>query len=337
MSYSLSMSSSSCWLADRWIQHCLTAPSMCSGHPTGMWESSRSPSPFCSMIVNSIGTSIVAFRLTCARLHFHVSGASKPRAASNSSDGNSGWSFIGSTSSLMTNFSPCSGWGCCHWGSWLGWGVVSLGAAMSSNQVGRTDWTPIALAELAFLMLSLRRLWYTGGIIHAGTNTVINCTFQMTCRFCGLISGVMHLTWPSITLVYDSERSNDAVTFKPRYSSLNQYSLSNIKERWGALTSNTYVAGIRKVTNHSAKNSIILTSSFGRIVWTAWSAASMSGTCVGEGSPTVRLAYSSAKWSLHNLETHWLGFSISIVILARAMGLEAWTGNAVILKLVLGI
>ena len=33
---------------------------------------------------------------------------------------------------------------------------------MSSNQVGRTDWTPIALAELAFLMLSLRRLWYTG-------------------------------------------------------------------------------------------------------------------------------------------------------------------------------
>ena len=40
----------------------------------------------------------------------------------------------------------------------------------------------------------------------------------------------------------------------------------------------------------------------------------MSGTCVGEGSPTVRLAYSSAKWSLHNLETHWLGFSISIVI-----------------------
>ena len=56
---------------------------MCSGHPTGMWESSRSPSPFCSMIVPSIGTSIVALRLTCARLHFHASGASKPREASN--------------------------------------------------------------------------------------------------------------------------------------------------------------------------------------------------------------------------------------------------------------
>ena len=76
-------------------------------------KKSRSPSPFCSMIVPSIGTSIVAFRLTCARLHFHVSGANRPLAASNSSDGNSGWSFIGSTSSLITNFSPCSGWGCC--------------------------------------------------------------------------------------------------------------------------------------------------------------------------------------------------------------------------------
>ena len=44
----------------------------------------------------------------------------------------------------------------------------------------------------------------------------------------------MHLTWPSVTRVYDSDRSNDAVAYKPRYSSLNQYSLRNIKERWGA-------------------------------------------------------------------------------------------------------
>ena len=87
MSYSFNISSSSCWVDVRWIQHCLTAPSMCSGHPTGMWESSRSPSPFCSIIVPSIGTSIVAFRLTCARLHFHVSGANRPLAASSSSDG----------------------------------------------------------------------------------------------------------------------------------------------------------------------------------------------------------------------------------------------------------
>ena len=40
------------------------------------------------MIVPSIGTTMVALRLTCARLHFHVSGASKPRAASKASAGN---------------------------------------------------------------------------------------------------------------------------------------------------------------------------------------------------------------------------------------------------------
>ena len=62
--------------------------------------------------------------------------AKRSLAANSSSDGNSGWSFVGSTSSLITNLSPCSGWG--------------------------------GLAELAVLMLSLRRLWCTGGIIHAG-------------------------------------------------------------------------------------------------------------------------------------------------------------------------
>ena len=81
MSYSLSISSNSCKLAALWIQHCLTAPSMWSGHPTGMWESSRSPSPFCSMIVPNMGTSIVALRLTWARSHFHVSGAKRPLPA----------------------------------------------------------------------------------------------------------------------------------------------------------------------------------------------------------------------------------------------------------------
>ena len=50
-------------------------------------------------------------------------------------------------------------------------------------------------------------------------------------------------------------------------------------------TSNTCVAGIRKVTSHSAKNSIILASSFGRIFWTALP-VSMSGACVA--NPTVR-------------------------------------------------
>ena len=39
------------------------------------------------MIVPSMGTSIVALRLTCARLHFHASGASKPGEASSASGG----------------------------------------------------------------------------------------------------------------------------------------------------------------------------------------------------------------------------------------------------------
>ena len=36
--------------------------------PAGICDCLRSPSPFCSMIVPSIGTSMVAFRLICARL-----------------------------------------------------------------------------------------------------------------------------------------------------------------------------------------------------------------------------------------------------------------------------
>ena len=74
-------------------------------------------------------------------------------------------------------------------------------------------------------------LWWTGGIIHAGTKTVVHCTFQMTRKFCGLTSSVntSYLTIDHSGV--DSERSKDAVTFRPRYSSLNQYSLSIIKER----------------------------------------------------------------------------------------------------------
>ena len=59
----------------RWAQLCRTAPSICRGQPTGICDCSRSPSPFCSIIVPSIGTSIVAFKLICARLQLHASGA----------------------------------------------------------------------------------------------------------------------------------------------------------------------------------------------------------------------------------------------------------------------
>ena len=121
-------------------------------------------------------------------LQFHVSGASRPRLASSASAGNSGCSLRGHASSLTTSLRPCIG-SCC---SCSAWDVGSLVVTMSSNQVGRTDLTPIALAEFVFLMLSLRRLWYMGGIIHAGTNTVMNWTFHATCRSLGLKSGVMH-------------------------------------------------------------------------------------------------------------------------------------------------
>ena len=77
---------------------------------------------------------------------------------------------------------------------------------------------------------------------------------------------------------------------------------------------------MRKVTSHSERNSIILASRLGRMFWAALKAGSRSDTCAAVGTPTVRLAYSSAKKSRHILETHWLGFSMSIVILARGHG-----------------
>ena len=67
---------------------------------------------FVQISVPSIGTAIEAFRLICARLQFHVSGASKPRLASSASAGNSGCSLRGNASSLTTSLRPCIG-SCC--------------------------------------------------------------------------------------------------------------------------------------------------------------------------------------------------------------------------------
>ena len=78
--------------------------------------------------------------------------------------------------------------------------------AISSNQVGRTDFTPIVLAELAFLMLSLRRLWYIGESScrgKKGDELHIPCYLQVL----GLEIRVMHLTCPSMIRVYDCDRS----------------------------------------------------------------------------------------------------------------------------------
>ena len=58
---------------------------------------------------------------------------------------------------------------------------------------------------------------------------------------------------------YDSVRSKDAVTLRPKYNSLNQYSLSNMKERCGDLVSRTCLAGAKSATSHSARNSMLTT------------------------------------------------------------------------------
>ena len=153
---SLRRSSSSCRVASRCTHRCLTAPSMCKGHPTGMSGSSKSPSPFCSIAVPSIGTSTEALRLMRGRLHCHVSATSSPRCASCARAGNSGCSRSGRTSSLIISLRPCIG----SSGLQAEPDACVLAAVSSSNQVGRMDLTPIALLESVFLMLSRRRVWY---------------------------------------------------------------------------------------------------------------------------------------------------------------------------------
>ena len=262
-----------------------TAPSICRGHPVGICDSSRSPSPFCLIISPSIGTSIEVLRLIRGRLHRHVSGESKPRLASSATAGKEGWSLMINASSLIMSRRPCMGSGipCPE----LGGG--SLVAVVSWNQMGRTDLTPVTLFESVLLMLSRRRLWYIGGIIHAGTKMTTYWTFHATWRSWFLKSGVMHRTCPSMTRTYDSVRSKEAVTLRLKYSSLNQYSLSNMNERCGDLVSRTCLAGAKSATSHSARNSMTLFSSLGRAFWTAWNADSMFGVCEAEGVPSVCL------------------------------------------------
>ena len=65
----------------RWRHLCLTAPSRCMAILQDMSESSRYPSPFCSITVPKRGTTIVVFGFICGRLQCHVSGARRPRFA----------------------------------------------------------------------------------------------------------------------------------------------------------------------------------------------------------------------------------------------------------------
>ena len=65
----------SSWIVSRLcMQNCLTAPSIDMGHPSGICDSSR-VSPQLSIMVPSIGTSMVALKLIIARLLFQVSTA----------------------------------------------------------------------------------------------------------------------------------------------------------------------------------------------------------------------------------------------------------------------
>ena len=87
-----------------------------------------------------------------------------------------------------------------------------------------------------------------------------------------------------------------------------------------ALASSTPWAGISKLTNHSAKNSIILASSLGKISSTSLMAASTAWPRVLLGILSVRFAQSSEKYRRAILVTHWPSFSRSMVILASGHG-----------------
>ena len=153
----------------RCTQNCLTAPSITSGHPTGICESSRL-SPLFSMIVPSKGTSIVTLRLTCSFLQFYASGARKPFSARYAKAGKRGCSSCGSISSLMTSLKPCNFCG----GSWLGKGFCPCRDVSSSNHVGRMDLNPSSPVCFVTLTVSRRMLWYIGGTIYAGMKAVMN-------------------------------------------------------------------------------------------------------------------------------------------------------------------
>ena len=139
--------------------------------PSYRRESSRHPSPFCSITVPKRGTSIVVLRLICGRLQCHVSGARRPRLATSAGASSLGWSLRGKTSSLMMRrSSPCMG-------------SAAVLPRSHSNQVGRKDLTPMAVLELRHLISSRRRLWYS---CPSGRHKPQSFIETKTLRFCNL-------------------------------------------------------------------------------------------------------------------------------------------------------
>ena len=89
-----------------------SAPSMCSGHPTGMWDSSKSPSPFCSMIVPEHWDINFCLEANLCSLAFPGIWCEQATWPVMPVLGIPVGPSSGSTSSLITSLRPCSGWGC---------------------------------------------------------------------------------------------------------------------------------------------------------------------------------------------------------------------------------
>ena len=122
-----------------------------------------------------------------------------------------GSSSCGSISSLTISLRPCISWVLI--GQWL--------LSMQGSIVFEPCWSDGSIPKLACLFsdlhsLSLDTVVYIGGTIHAGMKAVMYWTFHNTCKDCDVVSGVIHLTCPSTTLVYDSDLPNDAVAFRPK-------------------------------------------------------------------------------------------------------------------------
>ena len=71
-SYSPSKSSSPCRVGSRWAQFCRTPPLICNGQPTGICDCSRSPSPFCSLIVRALAQSTLVLTGSGCMMSKHI-------------------------------------------------------------------------------------------------------------------------------------------------------------------------------------------------------------------------------------------------------------------------
>ena len=74
------------------------------------------------------------------------------------------------------------------------------------------DLTSIAVLQLRHLILPAEAVIHWRN--HPGWDENINVAYNP--RYIGSDSAVMHRTWPSVVLMYDSVLSSDAATLRPR-------------------------------------------------------------------------------------------------------------------------